>query len=159
MPDVRLEAGYRSLKESGDHTFIAGLAVPLPLFDRNQGGIVEAQALISRAEADIRRQEIDLSRQLNEFYAALSLARQRAETLRERIVPGAERAYQEIKTGYERGRFSYVDLLEARRAWTVARQEELEATLEYHLAVAETEFLLGRALVHPITNTREGESR
>lgn len=149
LPDLELEAGYRNLRESGDGTFVAGVTLPLPLFHRNQGEIGEARALVSRAEADMRREEIELSRQLSEVHTALTLAGRRAESLRNRIVPGAEQAWQEIRTGYERGRFSYVDLLEARRAWTEARRQEVEATLHYHLAVAEAELLLGRALIHP----------
>jgi cobalt-zinc-cadmium efflux system outer membrane protein len=159
LPDVELEAGYRNLRESGDGTFVAGVTLPLPLFHRNQGDIAEARALVSRALADVRREEIELSRQLSEVHTALTLAGRRAEALRNRIVPGAGQAWEEIRTGYERGRFSYVDLLEARRAWTEARRQEVEATLQYHLAVAEAELLLGRSLIHPGVESREEERR
>jgi cobalt-zinc-cadmium efflux system outer membrane protein len=159
VPDLELSAGYRSLPETGDRTWLLGLSLPLPLFDRNQGALAEAQALVSRSEADVRRQEIELDSRLAGAFTTTGLARERALTLRERILPAAESAFQEIKAGYERGRFSYVDLLEARRAWAESRQAEVEARLQYHLALAETEFLLGIGLVHTTGEFRGGDSR
>ena len=42
IPDVDLGFGVRQFEEDNSYTFVAGLSVPLPLFNRNQGGIQEA---------------------------------------------------------------------------------------------------------------------
>ena len=39
IPDLTLSGGLRRLNESDDTAFVLGFSVPLPLFDRNRGGI------------------------------------------------------------------------------------------------------------------------
>ncbi len=145
-PDLGIEAGVRRLGESDDNAFVGGLSLPLLLFDRNQGNIGVAQADLSRGEAEVARARVVRASELAESHAQISRAQARVETLRREILPTAERVFDEIRTGYERGRFGYVDLLEARRALTEARREEIESLLRYHLAVTDTELLLGGSL-------------
>jgi len=145
-PDLGIEAGVRRLGESDDNAFVGGLSLPLLLFDRNQGNIGVAKADLSRGEAEVARARVVRASELAESYAQISRAQARVETLRREILPTAERVFDEIRTGYERGRFGYVDLLESRRALTEARRDEIESLLRYHLAVTDTELLLGGSL-------------
>src|SRR5262249_35018810 len=39
VPDLTLSAGVRYLNEAKEGAFVFGFSLPLPLFDRNQGGI------------------------------------------------------------------------------------------------------------------------
>src|SRR5207302_1706480 len=44
------------------------LGVVLPLYDRNQGNILQAQALLAKANDEVARVELDLSQRLAEAY-------------------------------------------------------------------------------------------
>jgi cobalt-zinc-cadmium efflux system outer membrane protein len=157
VPDLEVEAGYRSLRDTGDHTFVAGLSVPLNFFNRNQGNIAAARALLSQGETELGRARLQRSVEITEAYTALTREQARIGSLRADILPGAQRAFEEIRTGYQRGRFSYLDLLEARRTWIDARRDELTALVTFHRTRAEIERLIGGPLtVSPATN---GDSR
>jgi cobalt-zinc-cadmium efflux system outer membrane protein len=52
-PDVRLEAGWGHFNDTKDDAVRLGFSVPLPVFDRNVGGIIEAEG--ARAKVDAER--------------------------------------------------------------------------------------------------------
>jgi len=55
VPDLTVSGGVRYLNETKETAFVLGLSLPLPLFDRNQGGILEAHATYHKAVADLER--------------------------------------------------------------------------------------------------------
>ncbi|MCC6652213.1 MAG: TolC family protein [Candidatus Eisenbacteria bacterium] len=141
MPDLGVMAGVRSLRESDERTFLGGVSLPLPLFDRNAGAVAAARAAVSQAEDEWTSASSGAKSAVIEAHATVLRSHRRVTALREEVLPGAGRAFEEMRTGFERGRFTYLDLLEARRTWTRARREELEALLEYRLAIVELDRL------------------
>jgi cobalt-zinc-cadmium efflux system outer membrane protein len=142
-PDLGVELGYRRLQGEKANTFLGAVTLPLPLFDRKEGEIALAEAEARGAQASADRARIEMARALSEGHGRAARAGARARALTSEILPNAERTFEEIQTGYEQGRFSYVDLLEARRAWTEARRERVRALSDYHHAIADLELLLG----------------
>ena len=55
IADVTLSGGIRRSREAKDTSFVFGAAIPLPLFHRNQGKILESQYRISKAESERSR--------------------------------------------------------------------------------------------------------
>ena len=145
-PDLGLQAGYRARLESNDHTFVAGLNLPLPLFNRNQGAMEEAGVLQSKSSEQLAAATLARRLEIIEAYSVLTQERTQIEALRHEVIPGARRAYTELRLGYERGRFGYLDLLEARRTWTEAEREELQSRLEFHIILAQLEWLAGGSI-------------
>jgi len=151
-PDLEVLAGYRARLETDDHTFVAGIALPLPIFARNQGAIAATKALSASTRARLADAGLSRRLQIVEAHSVLFQDRTRIDTLRREVIPGAERAFTELQLGYQRGRFSYLDLLEARRTWTEAQREEVAALLDFHQTLAELERLLGG----PISENAQG---
>ncbi|MGQ0720195.1 MAG: TolC family protein [Candidatus Eiseniibacteriota bacterium] len=147
VPDLEIGGGVRRLAESDDYTLVAGLTAPLPLFDRNRGGIREAEASVERAGAS--REQARAARRLEIIGAHGRITRSRLElaALREAVLPGAERALDEIEGGYREGRFGSLDLLDARRTLTAVRRDEIETLLDLHLTATEIERLVGGPLI------------
>ncbi|NOT32802.1 MAG: TolC family protein [Candidatus Eisenbacteria bacterium] len=146
IPDLTAQAGIRQLSESDGHTFVAGISLPVPLFDRNRGAIEQASAALSQAPSAEAQARLDVRQSLAEGHASLRRSAVKLETLRRDVLPEAQRAYEEMRVGFERGRFAYLDLLDARRTWLRAKREELQTLLVAHLAVADLERLLGGPL-------------
>jgi len=155
-PDLEIVAGYRARLESDDHTFVAGLVLPLPVFSRNQGTIAAAGAKSAATRSRLVDASLSRQQRIVEAHSALLQDRTRIETLQREVIPGAARAFSELQTGYQRGRFSYLDLLEARRTWTEAQHEEVMTFLDFHQMLAELERLLGGPLS---ANARGGRDR
>lgn len=145
-PDVLVQAGVRSLSGSDDRTFVGGVSLPLPLFDRNRGAIDEASAALDQISSQKSQVRLEVRRALGEALVGLELAHGKLGSLRRDVLPEAARAFEEMRIGFERGRFTYLDLLEARRTWIRARREVLQTLLSGHLGVVELERLIGGSL-------------
>jgi cobalt-zinc-cadmium efflux system outer membrane protein len=73
----------------------------------------------------------------------LRSARATAETLQRDALPGAEAARQAAARGFELGKFSFLDALDAQRTLFQVRSQHLLAMAEAHRAAGELDRLLG----------------
>jgi outer membrane protein, heavy metal efflux system len=146
VPDLTLTAGYRHFADVGHSAYIVGVSLPLPLFDRNSGGTAEATSRVNRAYEERRAAEARVSAALSEAYRALSTAHQEVTALREAVLPRSRRIFEAVNEGYRLGRFGYLDVLDAQRAWIAAGSQYLRAVSDYHKAVADVERLIGAPL-------------
>ncbi|MFX9131451.1 TolC family protein, partial [Acinetobacter baumannii] len=84
-------------------------------FDRNQGNLQEALSRTEKARDEYTATEIRLGNELAQAHERVLAARQEAELLRQDILPGAQSAYDAATTGFELGKFSFLDVLDAQR--------------------------------------------
>jgi cobalt-zinc-cadmium efflux system outer membrane protein len=145
-PDVRLGLGGRHHAEDGDGAVVAELSLPLPLFDRRRGALLEARYQLRRAESEQRLAAGTVHTTLHGTYQRLLGAFEAAALLRERVLPEAERAFAGARAAWRVGGLRYVEVLDAQRTWFALRDEEIEALADYHVARAELEGLIGRSL-------------
>ena len=146
IPDVAVGAGVRRFREaSGDTAFVLGLSVPLPVFDRNQGNILRAGAELSRAEAEAERGRLYLDAALAEAERRLDQAWRAADSLRRVVLPAAGEAAASAREGYVAGKFSLLEVLDAQRVLSDAREQLNAALLEVQQVRADIARLRGRA--------------
>lgn len=146
IPDLTLSGGLRYFRGTGERAYVAALQIPLPLFDRNQGAILEARLLKEMAGEEQRAARIALERELAAAYRDLNSAREAALALQERILPGAQTAFAAVNEGYRYGKFSYLDVLDTQRELFEVREEEVEALAAFHRAGAEVGRIIGQDL-------------
>ena len=146
IPDPTIGGGFRHARETGDNALVMSVSMPLPVFDRNQGGFLEARYQLAKAEEERRAAEIQGHAALAEAYAALSSAFVEATTLKNEALPGAQRAFDAASEGYRQGKFGFLDVLDAQRTLFEARGQYLEALSAYHRAAAEVERSIGEPL-------------
>ncbi|MHC4200596.1 MAG: TolC family protein [Planctomycetota bacterium] len=145
-PDLGVRAGIQRLAESEDTAFMVGVSIPLPLFDRNQGGILEAERELAGAHQKRRAAEVRTRTKLRRAYRELRSARREAVSLRDKVLPAARRAFDAAHEGYQRGKFGYLDVLGAQKALFEVRQSAVEALASYRIALAGVEKLAGLPL-------------
>lgn len=114
-PDLNLGAGYRRLHDDGSNSFLLWAAVPLPLFNRNQGGTAEASARVSQAQAELAAARQQLEGAVRQRLVALETQRRQVTLLREQVIPPAEQALEEIDLAYRLGSQPYINVLDAQR--------------------------------------------
>ena len=147
IPDVVVLGGVRRFREAGgDNAFVLGLAVPLPVFDRNQGNILRAGAEVSRAEADAERGRLFLDAALAGAEQRLDQAWRAADGLRRTVLPAAEEAAGFAREGYAAGKFSLLEVLDAQGALSNVREQLNAALLEVRQARADIARLRGRVV-------------
>jgi cobalt-zinc-cadmium efflux system outer membrane protein len=161
VPDLTVSGGLRYMSDTGDQALVAEVSVPLPVFNRNQGSVLEAHYRLARAQEESRAAALRAHMALATAYAALSTAFHEATQLQTDILPGAQRAFAAVNEGYRQGKFALVDVLDAQRTLFEARGQYLEALVAYHRAVAEVERFIGEALdaVPPAPGIEPGEQR
>ena len=141
VPNITLSAAPRYIGETREWTSVIGFSLPLPLWNRNQGAILEAKHQLAKADDEKRSAVTRLSSELNDAYQTVARTSNEIHVLKKSVLPGAEKAADAIRQGYEAGRFSYLDVNEVRRTLTAARLQYLQALSDYHKAVAEIEAL------------------
>jgi len=152
IPDVTAAIGPRYYSDSSNAAWVGQLSVPIPLFDRNQGRILDARYRLSRLSAEHAAAEASLRAELSAAYQSLAASYDQIETLRARIIPQAEAVFRGTQDGYAKGLFRYVEVLDAQRTLFETRAQLVESLASYHGARAELERLLGIPLGH-FTNT------
>lgn len=135
--DPAVGAGVRHVKETGDIGLVAGLSMPLPVFDRNRGNIDAARANLAAAEA--RRANVASANSARARNAAVNLeaAQRRVEALNGAAVPEASEALRLAELSYKEGRASLLELIDAQDAYTAARNSLIDARLALAIASAE----------------------
>jgi cobalt-zinc-cadmium efflux system outer membrane protein len=129
IPDVTVSAGFRRFEETGDEALIAGVSVPLPLFDRGRD---TARASAFRGEVASLNRAATQQQLLARQRAAISArraAQTRLDITRETALPAAEAAYEAAVSGYQIGRFDLTTTLNARTALLDARLAVIDAEL------------------------------
>lgn len=154
VPDIRVSAGLQNDRASGSNGALVGISIPLPMLNRNQGAIQQANLRLQQA----RIQEVAGRREL-ELQALGAWERLRAlqKTIRlydEELIPGAEKAFTKAREGYALGKFAFLDVLDAQRALVEARSQQTQALLEYVAIEAQLEELLGSPLSELATATQ-----
>jgi cobalt-zinc-cadmium efflux system outer membrane protein len=144
-PDVTVSLGARRNEELGLNQAILGVSIPLPVFDRNQGNLLEAMRRTDKARDELIVTEFQLSGELAQTHQRLASSRSEVETLRQDILQGAQSAFDASARGFELGKFSFLDVLDAQRTLFQAKSQYLRALAEAHRAAAGMERLLGAA--------------
>jgi cobalt-zinc-cadmium efflux system outer membrane protein len=126
------EVGGAVKYDTGSQFAVADVevGVPLPLFNRNQGNIVRAQAELVAAENEVRRAELELRDRLAAAFEQYTNARRQVQTYTETLLPNARESLDLVTQGYRAGEFGYLTLLTAQRTY-------FDASLSYLVSLKE----------------------
>ncbi len=143
IPDVTVQGYVRRFQESRETAFVAGASIPLPIYDRNQGGIARAQAELLRADAEAQRGRANLVSALVAAEERTALAWRSAQSLRRDALPAAEGAARAASVGFAEGKFAFIEVLDAQRALSDVRASLVDALREFHARRAASDRLRG----------------
>jgi cobalt-zinc-cadmium efflux system outer membrane protein len=144
VPDVVLSVGARRDNELGLTQAVVGVTIPLPVFDRNQGAAYEASRRADKARDEVEAARVRLRAELSQASARLSNARASLAVLRDTVLPAARQAYDASVTGFEAGKFGFLDVIDAQRGLLQARARTLNTLVAAWQAATAIDRLLGR---------------
>jgi cobalt-zinc-cadmium efflux system outer membrane protein len=132
-PNVTVGLGYQQNFNDRASQGTYQVSVPVPIFNRNQGGIREAQAEAARASYDITRVENDLSARLaaayHQYLAATARARAYGAML-PRLQETPAQIEKLFKAGELKDNFSFLSAVQAQKALTDTKLEHVRALAE-----------------------------
>ncbi|WBS03044.1 TolC family protein [Pseudoduganella sp. SL102] len=145
MPDVTLTIGSQRDDQLAHRQAVVGLAIPLPLFDRNGGNLAAAVARTDGARAELEAAELAAHTGLAAAHLRYGQARGEALLLAQDVVPEARNVHALTLKGFEYGKFTFLDVLDAQRTYFQARARQWQAMLDAWRAHADIERLAGPA--------------
>jgi len=143
ISDITVSVGSRRLAGLDATAFVAGVSVPLPIFDRNRGAIAAQLSKLRAAEARLNAARLDLQGKWRSAFAQAGAAELRLKASNESEVAARE-AYRLSRVGYDAGRTPLTELLSFRRALSEAQLRAVEARFARIQAQITLSHLLGR---------------
>jgi len=125
VPDVTWSAGVRKFGYQEDIGVVGGVTIPLGV--QNQSAAKSAkvraqQGLVAAQERALRQQ---LLRQAVSYQRAAQNALASMADIDEKLLPEAIRALELAQDGYDRGAFSYLEIIDAQRTLAELREQRL----------------------------------
>lgn len=145
-PGFTVGAGVRRFEETGDNAFVLSFSIPLAIANRNAGAIAESQARIAALPYARDAALLEVRTRLFALYQDLQQARIEAMALDTQLVPRARDALEQTRAGFDRGRFSYLEVAEAQRELLELELARIEAATTFHLLLIEIERLTRQPL-------------
>ena len=144
LPNLSIQAGYRTFHDTDEHAYVAGISLELPVFNtgRWKAGMARARALETGARIEAER--LQLETDLQNTCRAIARAYRSCVLLEQEMLPVATAELAAARTAYREGQYSYLEVLESLRVWLDVR-EKLSATLTAYAGLAaEQDYLLTR---------------
>lgn len=142
IPNVTVQVVNEREHSQGYSTTSTFVAVPVPIFNRNQGNIAHAEADVGEARAELRRTQLALRDQLTETFRRYETLRRQIEQLQGEILPDVEQSLQLVATGYRAGEVTVFQLLSAQESYFDSRLSQLTALAELRKTQTEIDGLL-----------------
>ena len=143
-PDITLSLGARRNEELGGITqAIIGLSIPIPVFDKNQGNLQSARAREFQSIDEKAALENQLKTDLGDAYGRRQLQIETINTYKDDILLGAQSAYDAARKGFEFGKFSFLEVLDAQRTLFQAKTQYIQALALARLAEADIQNIIG----------------
>ncbi len=145
-PAVTLSGGFKRFEVNKSKSFLFGVSLPLPFFNRNQGTRESIDAQLRSMEYEIDQVRNTAGSEIKYHTIKLNQLVDRHACLDSLILPTAENVYDKLQSAYEAGRVPYTQLLEAERSLNELNFEHNDMILAIHEQIIALENLTGIAL-------------
>ena len=130
IPDLNVQVALQYDNLTEDTITGVQVGLPIPLWNRNQGGIQRAWNDIVTARRNIHRVELDLQQRLASAFQQYADARYQVGRFSDNILPTARETFDLVSEGYQKGEVGYLDMLTAQRTYFRANLSYIEALRE-----------------------------
>ena len=131
VPDIDLSVSIRHINPTDSDVANVQAGIPIPIFDKNQGNILEAHSELVAAQNDVRRIELDLQDRLAVAFRRYKNAREQIERYQSRILERAQKSLDLVKNGFETGQVEYLTLDTSQRTFIRVNLAYLDAVKEF----------------------------
>src|SRR6185369_4935603 len=152
IPDPTLLLQFEHEPPDQPNTIGIGVSLPLPLWNRNKGGISAARAAQEQALVEVRKVQAQIAGEIQAARIVYAGAAERWRRHREEIQPKSAEIRKTVSFAYEKGGASLLDLLSAERNDNDVRLATAQAAAETATAAVTLNSALN--LADPETNSK-----
>jgi cobalt-zinc-cadmium efflux system outer membrane protein len=146
VPNLTVAAGARRVEADDASTWLFGVGLPLPLWDRRDAAVRAAEARGRASEIEVSGTRAAVAGELAAHIATLAVLQDRLRQTETTLAPALASALENLRTAYAIGRVSYSDLLEAQRALIALYHDTNDARLAIVEETIAIESLAGRTI-------------
>jgi outer membrane protein, heavy metal efflux system len=140
-PNLAVSAGMR--RDFGTNGLAWGLAIPLPVLDRNAPGIARADAERRVADSRARTLELAVSLEVQQALNLVDVNRQRVLEVERDYLAKAREARDGVLVAYRSGESELLDFLDAQRVYRDVQRAYNRALLDYRLSLVQLDAAAG----------------
>lgn len=148
-PDVTVSGGVRRLQGTQDMALVASFSIPLFSGRRADSFIAEAAAKRDAVGATREAALVKARAELFRLYQSLQETSAAVDSLDGTLAPRMEEALKETEYAFERGRYSYLELIDAQREYLDLQRARIDASAQVQLLATEIERLTNAPLTTP----------
>ncbi|QDG58518.1 TolC family protein [Pseudomonas sp. NIBRBAC000502773] len=130
IPDLDVSIGSQYDASVRERVNLVGVSMPIPLFNRNQGNVLAATRRVDQARDQRNAAELRLRTETRQALDLWQAANSEVRAFNQQILPAAQGAVDSATRGFEMGKFSFLDVLDAQRTLIAARTQYLAATAQ-----------------------------
>jgi cobalt-zinc-cadmium efflux system outer membrane protein len=140
-PDWALSFGYK--RTAGFNTILAGVSVPLPLFNKNEGNIAAGELEVRRAEYSLREISARIAADISSALAGAQRRQEMLARMQKGILGQAEESLRISLAAYQEGGSDLLRLLDAQKVRNEVQLLYARTQMEYMISLAELENAVG----------------
>jgi cobalt-zinc-cadmium efflux system outer membrane protein len=145
-PNLTLSGGVKRSEADKANSFVAGISLPIPVFDRNQGNVRALAARLDEVTYEWEQSSSEAEAELLTILKTFDRHRSSHAALDTLILPKAMQAFESLRHSYENGRTPYSEFLEGRRRLIDVRSQHIDVHLQLRRELIALERLLGLSL-------------
>ncbi|MCK4656374.1 MAG: TolC family protein, partial [candidate division Zixibacteria bacterium] len=145
-PNLTLSGGLKRSEADKANSFVAGISLPIPVFDRNQGNVKALAARLEEVTYEWEQSSSEAEAELSTILKTLDRLRSSHAALDTLILPKAMQVFESLRHAYENGRTPYSEFLEGERRLIDVRSQHLDVHLQIRREAVALERLLGISL-------------
>jgi len=128
------------------------LTIPIPIFDRKQGLIAEAQAREDRSEENFSALKLTISQEVSDALNRVTTLSQLLNTYQTGILRTAEDNVKLVEDGFKQGLVGITDVIQSRQQFAALTSSYINSVRDYHTALNDLQIASG---IYPSTITTD----
>ena len=126
VPNLNVQAGVQFDNATQDTIANVQVSMPIPVYDRNQGAVMQACGELAAAQAALEARELALEERLSIAMRDYNTARERVTKYMEKILPAAKETLDLINTGYQQGELDYMQVYTVQQTYAAKNLSYLQ---------------------------------
>jgi cobalt-zinc-cadmium efflux system outer membrane protein len=142
IPNLFVRADVGPNFETGSTTTSVSIYGNIPVWNKNQGTIYQANSHLEQARANLRRVQLSIEQRLAAQMSDYNSALATVTTYRDETLPRAKKAFELLEQSYLRSRAAWPQVLVAQRTWVQLQAEYIHALVDLRRAEIEIKGML-----------------
>ncbi|APW58983.1 TolC family protein [Paludisphaera borealis] len=129
------------------YSWALGVTVPLPVYNRNQGGIQRAVLNVDQTKTEIAELERQIAIDVEKAAQEYAVTRQEVDELKSEVIPAARQVQQEAYRLYLSGETSIVNYINAQLDFNQVAKQYLDTAIRHRRSMLDLNTVTGKRIM------------